>query len=309
MSELTLVQRQISGLALRLDLGFGDDVDPKELQVVLKQTCFKGDVSDAQMTALLVIAKQYNLNPWTKEIYAFPDPRNGIVPIVSVDGWTRIVNEHPQFDGLDFEFHEGEGKLSSSMTCRIYRKDRTKPTVVTEYMAECSRDTQPWKSHPRRMLRHKSLIQCARLAFGFSGIVDPDDGEVISNSAGPVTEVTPHGDRPLTPVRRAPAAAPAPRQADVTDVEPRATTPPPPPAPRPSAPVSAPVSASAQDDTGTNSAGEDTGELASDGQKRNLELKAEAGGWVLTDYLASKGWNIATLTVSQFNTARRELSK
>jgi hypothetical protein len=34
------------------------------------------------------------------------------------------------------------------------------------------------------MLRHKTLIQCARLAFGFAGIFDQDEAErVIEGSA------------------------------------------------------------------------------------------------------------------------------
>jgi hypothetical protein len=51
------------------------------------------------MMALLIVADQYGLNPWTKEIYAFPDKSNGIVPVVGVDGWARIINTHEQFDG------------------------------------------------------------------------------------------------------------------------------------------------------------------------------------------------------------------
>jgi phage recombination protein Bet len=68
----------------------------------LKATAFKGQVSEAQMTALLIVAQQHGLNPWTKEIYAFPDKNNGIVPVVGVDGWSRIINENQMFDGLDF---------------------------------------------------------------------------------------------------------------------------------------------------------------------------------------------------------------
>jgi hypothetical protein len=33
---------------------------------------------------------------------------------------------------------------------------------------------------PKRMLRHKALIQCARVAFGFSGIFDEDEARDIS---------------------------------------------------------------------------------------------------------------------------------
>lgn len=156
---------------------FGMGENGTELVNVLKATAFKGPASEAQLTALMIVAKQYGLNPWTKEIYAFPDKNNGIVPVVGVDGWSRIINENPQFDGMDFKLsQDGE-----ECTCTIFRKDRTHPISVTEYFSECRRDNaQPWKSHPRRMLRHKTMIQCARLAFGYVGIFDQDEAERIA---------------------------------------------------------------------------------------------------------------------------------
>ena len=39
----------------------------------------------------------------------------------------------------------------------------------------------PWGRWPARMLRHKATIQCARYAFGLSGIVDPDEAERIKS--------------------------------------------------------------------------------------------------------------------------------
>ena len=164
-NALTTLARTLS---TKLDMGDGSG-----LIETLKATAFKGQVSDAQMTALLVVANQYSLNPWTKEIYAFPDKNNGIVPVVGVDGWSRIINSHPQFDGIEFEQDE------QSCTCIIYRKDRNRPIKVTEWMAECKRGTGPWQSHPRRLLRHKAMIQCARLAFGYGGIFDQDEAERI----------------------------------------------------------------------------------------------------------------------------------
>lgn len=166
--------------------------DGSDLMATLKATAFKGQVSDAQMTALLIVADQYGLNPWTKEIYAFPDSRNGIVPVVGVDGWARIINSNDKFDGVEFK------QDAESCTCIIYRKDRNHPTSVTEYMSECRRkNVGPWDSHPSRMLRHKALIQCARLAFGFVGIFDQDEAERIAEadgpSAAPKTAKTPEG--------------------------------------------------------------------------------------------------------------------
>ena len=149
-------------------------VEPTKLLDTLKATAFKaqGGVTNEQMMALLIVADQYSLNPFTKEIFAFPD-KNGIVPVVGVDGWARIINEHPQFDGVEFTYSGDAGDLAC--TCTIHRKDRTHPIAVTEYLSECKRSTGPWGSHPRRMLRHKALIQGARLAFGFAGIYDEDE--------------------------------------------------------------------------------------------------------------------------------------
>lgn len=180
MSNIVLAQ------AAKLAKTLGMDGGGQELIQTLKATAFKGQVSDSQMAALLLVANQYELSPWTREIYAFPDKNNGIVPVVGVDGWSRIINKHPQFDGLEFEQSENE------CTCIIHRKDRSKPTKVTEFKDECIRNTGPWESHPRRMLRHKALIQCARLAFGYTGIYDQDeaerivDGTVIDGGTGEI---------------------------------------------------------------------------------------------------------------------------
>jgi phage recombination protein Bet len=177
-----LVMSQATSLAKSLSI---DSTNAQELVTVLKATAFKGQVSDAQMAALLIVAQQYGLNPWTKEIYAFPDKNNGIVPVVGVDGWSRIINSHAQFDGMDFE------QDAESCTCIIYRKDRAHPVRVTEWMSECNRKAGPWLSHPRRMLRHKSMIQCSRLAFGFVGIYEQDEAERIVDATidGTFTEV------------------------------------------------------------------------------------------------------------------------
>ena len=155
--------------------------------------------SNEEMMALLIVADQHQLNPFTKEIYAFPDEKGGIIPIVSVDGWTRIIQSHPKMEGIEFRYaDEMEQPDDDSKRCPvwceaiIYRSDRKHPTVVREYLDEVYRPAfqgkgengpykikGPWQSHTKRMLRHKTLIQGARVAFGFSGIYDEDEAERI----------------------------------------------------------------------------------------------------------------------------------
>ncbi|WP_334656962.1 phage recombination protein Bet [Sphingomonas panaciterrae] len=186
--------RQVSALdvlASRLNISAG------LLQSTLLSTVFK-NASKEEFAALVIVANEYGLNPLTKEMYAFPQKGGGIVPLVSIDGWIRIMNNHPQYDGIEFtDIADEEGKLIA-IEAVIYRKDRTRPIRVTEYLDECRRETDPWKKSPARMLRHRALIQCARIAFGFSGIYTEDDAEVGSVQLGgdlspvPMRDVTPN---------------------------------------------------------------------------------------------------------------------
>lgn len=148
----------------------------QQMKHTLIRTVFPGGqpVSDEQFVQFIAVAKQYGLNPFVKEIYAFPAKGGGIQPIVSIDGWLTMINRHPQMDGLE-TVDVIEGGALVAITAKIYIKDRKHPVTVTEYMAECKRATDPWKQWPARMLRHKAVIQCARYAFGFSGIMDEDE--------------------------------------------------------------------------------------------------------------------------------------
>jgi len=173
-------------------------VDAAKLMGTLKATCFRSKdraASDEEMMALLIVADQYGLNPFTKEIFAFPDKQNGIVPVVGVDGWSRIINDHKSLDGLEFRYSETMTTPKGGQECPtwcevvIYRKDRTHPTIVREYLDEVYREpfvfkdgntkAGPWQTHTKRFLRHKALIQGARIAFGFAGIYDEDEAERI----------------------------------------------------------------------------------------------------------------------------------
>ncbi len=150
-------------------------LQPKVLQDTLRATAFAACKTNEEFVSLVVVANAYGLNPLTKEIYAFPAKGGGIVPMVSVDGWIRIMNSHPEFDGIEFEdIVDQQGKVQA-IEGIIYRKDRARPTKVIEYLDECKRNTEPWNKMPNRMLRNRTLIQTARIAFGFSGIVAEGD--------------------------------------------------------------------------------------------------------------------------------------
>ena len=171
-------------LLLQMSQKFG--IDPDKMLSTMKATVFDADATVEEMTAFASIANRYDLDPFKGEIYAFrkkgakkPDgtwSKGGIQAIVGIAGWSTIINRHPAFDGLDYEDNwSDDGKMLRSVTCIIWRKDRSRPTRVTEYMVECRQETFPWKNFPVRMLRHKATIQCARMALGVTGVMDDDE--------------------------------------------------------------------------------------------------------------------------------------
>lgn len=305
--------------AIQLAEKFGIDsssANGQELINVLKNTCFKTSetVSDAQLSALLIVAAQYSLNPFTREIYAFPDKKSGIVPVVGVDGWSRIINQHAQLDGIEFRYSENKvnmpgAKVSAHewIECVITRKDRAQPVVIREYLEECYRppfegknkDTGqkytvdgPWQTHPNRFLRHKSLIQCSRVAFGFTGIYDQDEGErivggtIIDNETGSVS-----GDELVKPQRTKP------KTTDVQDVSAKEES-----------------TAEAQADNGANqeqaAAQSNAVEMPKPGQLKWIEQKCASLGLDVSETLGAHGVeSLEKMTLAEWETVKKDLMK
>jgi phage recombination protein Bet len=167
------------------------NVDPAKLHSTLKNTVFKG-ATDDELLALVVTANTYDLNPILKELYAFPKKGGGITPMVGVDGWVKIMNRQANLDGWECDIFPKETNAKPThATCTIWIKDRSHPVKVTEYYEECKRNTDPWNGSPRRMLRHKAMIQAIRLAFGVSGIHDEDEARDISGQVQLVSGAKP----------------------------------------------------------------------------------------------------------------------
>lgn len=186
-AEMTIATREPAKRSVLLAMASRFGMEAAAFEATVRATCGCAGATREEFAAFLLVANEYGLNPVTREIYAFPKKGGGIQPIVGVDGWIRMAQAHPEFDGLEVDFqHDDAGKLLSA-TARVRRKDRSHPVVVTEYLAECYRNTDPWKM-PHRMLRHKAAIQGIRYAFGFAGIMEPDEAEGMVERATPTPE-------------------------------------------------------------------------------------------------------------------------
>jgi hypothetical protein len=146
--------------------------------------------SNAELTVVAGICATYGLNPLIREAHAFISGGKLQVTI-GIDGWVKIMNRQPTFNGVEF-IDNFEGKELVSITTKIHIKGRDFPTCVTEYMDECFQSkSAAWVKFKKRMLRNKSLGQGVRVAFGISEVIDDDEKGRIVDSTPKERDITP----------------------------------------------------------------------------------------------------------------------
>lgn len=154
-----LLQKAISNCAAQIQ------VDEEELQAWVNCQI---EVPHKTILHLLRSSYEYKLDPLKEEILLTQYDDSWQVSI-SVDGWIKLLHNHPAFSGVQFSQSLESQNLSSVwMECTIYRSDQIMPTTVREYLSEVQNEGEIWKKMPRRMLRHRVLQQCARLAIGIN---------------------------------------------------------------------------------------------------------------------------------------------
>lgn len=180
--DTSAAKAQTQGLIARLAGRFG--VEPNRLLKCLTTQVFKQadgrQPSNEELMVLLLVCENFGLSPFNREIYAFRGKNGDIVPVVSLDGWAKIVRSQKDFNGVSFRFSETTVKVAGCnqelpefVECAMRLKGVDEPIVIQEFMVECFNDKSPvWKKWPRRMLRTRAFIQCARLAFSLTGLYD-----------------------------------------------------------------------------------------------------------------------------------------
>ena len=156
----------------------------------------------AELAIVTGVAAKYDLNPLVKEMAAFVSGGKLQVTVM-IDGWYKMVNRQDNFDGVEFDDKFDDNGKPISITCKMYLTNRSRPVTVTEYLAECRKTgngADVWNKWPSRMLRHKAYIQAARMAFGISEIVDPDEADRIKESEPHQAQ---QAERDITPEKTA----------------------------------------------------------------------------------------------------------
>lgn len=153
-----LIDKELGRAATGLGIDEGELKAWVELQI---------EVPAKTILSLLRTMQCLRLDPLCEEI-GFTQYDDGQWQVfITIEGCSKLLNQHPQFNGL--VFNQADTLIDGVpewIECAIYRKDREVPTTVREYLTEVKGENAIWQKMPRRMLRHRALQQCVRLAIG-----------------------------------------------------------------------------------------------------------------------------------------------
>lgn len=107
---------------------------------------------------LLQMAKRFNLDPLNREIYPYFNQDGSVTPTLTVDGWLRLVNANPDFDGCRITESEEEILIpGTSKPCakwcqvELFRKSLRYPIVIRVILRRgIPRDCQTFEQHQRQ---------------------------------------------------------------------------------------------------------------------------------------------------------------
>jgi phage recombination protein Bet len=142
--------------------GTAVDFSSAETVQVLKQTVAKG-ATDAEFEMFKQMCQSTGLNPFRREIW-FIKTNSQVQMMTGVNGFYQIANSHPQYDGMESEVIEEDGKIIKAVA-KVYRKDRSRPQTATAYFAEYNKSYGNWKTMPRMMLEKCAESMALRKAF------------------------------------------------------------------------------------------------------------------------------------------------
>jgi phage recombination protein Bet len=214
-----------------------DGYDEAKIELI-KKTVAKGASND-ELELFLHLASTYHLDPFLKEIWFIKrykkeggqyvlDPNSPALIMTSRDGYLKISQMNPAFDGLNsFEVREGDEFEYDSVNDTVKHKFGTKrgkiigawakclhktrkPAVVFVPFDEYNQESNVWKTYPSAMIRKVAEVIVLKRQFSISGLVTQEeltrefesvDGNVLDISYELVNDMS-------RPVNTAPIAPP-----------------------------------------------------------------------------------------------------
>jgi phage recombination protein Bet len=149
-----------------------DQFEPREVIDTIKQTVCRG-ATDAQLRLFMEVCRATGLNPFIKgEIWYVAE--KGII-MAGRDGYLRVANEHPAFDGMETRVERDERGVPVKAVCTVWRKDRNHPTVSEAYYSEYKKASPVWQQYPSAMISKVAETLALKRSFAINGVVTEEE--------------------------------------------------------------------------------------------------------------------------------------
>ena len=159
---------------------------------LLKETYAKG-ASEQEFGLLMQLAKTYQLDPFTRQIWLVKYPGSPAQIFAGRDGYLAIAHKSGQFDGIESGSRiNEEGDVVGY--CTVWRKDMSRPFHVEVLLDEYNTKKSLWASKPRTMIQKVAEAQCLRKAFSVSGLYSPEEFDEPVQQQRQMKDVTPKTD-------------------------------------------------------------------------------------------------------------------
>lgn len=167
-----------------------------ELTIIRSQL---GGATEDEFKMFIHIAETYYLDPLNKEIWFFRDEDNKPVIMTSRDGYLKIANRNPHYDGLVSDVIKVNDKFIRKSEgiehvyggvnrgniigayALVYRKDRKYPFYAFASFQEYNAATSIWNQYPSAMILKVAESMALKKAFSISGLVSYEELEISKN--------------------------------------------------------------------------------------------------------------------------------
>jgi phage recombination protein Bet len=164
----------------------------EEIETIKRTVASEANTDELKM--FLHVAKSYGLDPFNKEIF-FWKVKGKPTIMTSRDGYLKIADRHPQYDGLvsdvvrkndsfkrksdviEHEYGTERGDIVGAYAL-VYRKDRSYPVYVFATFEEYRSDTKVWYQYPSAMILKVAESMALKRSFSVSGLVSREEMDV-----------------------------------------------------------------------------------------------------------------------------------
>lgn len=139
-----------------------DQFNPETLNSYMAAMGLASKLTESEKTQFVELAKAFNLNPFTREIYAIKYGNNFSL-VIGYEVYLKRAERNGDLAGWSTRFEKEDNDTKCIIT--IHRKSWSQPLIHEVYLSEYHQKNSMWNTKTKTMLRKVAICQGFRMAF------------------------------------------------------------------------------------------------------------------------------------------------